>query len=213
MACVSCEVGKSSHAEGAQTDKARAGASVEASVCPECHGTGSLIEFYNHRRLESYCKNCEGRGVRVFRNGVEVKEGAKAAPASLHSGNVAGPAGVVALHASLRAGPGAGGDSDEEDGEAAAKRVAALEQDLARLEAKEAAYKQERADALALADQPAAPGVDRAGRDAAARQLAAALQAQLGRVGQAVARRRAQLERLRVRLGRVEGAGEAAGEA
>ncbi|GAX81701.1 hypothetical protein CEUSTIGMA_g9129.t1 [Chlamydomonas eustigma] len=47
---------------------------VVAKICIICHGTGTKVEEYNHRRLESFCSSCHGNGVNLYRNGVEIIE-------------------------------------------------------------------------------------------------------------------------------------------
>ncbi|KAG2424538.1 hypothetical protein HXX76_014419 [Chlamydomonas incerta] len=188
---------------------ARASTNVDASVCTQCHGTGTIIEIYNHRRLENYCQSCEGRGVRIFKNGVEVKEGAKAAslaalpPGALDSSNVKPPAGITEMHE--RASREQQGDEGEQGGASAGERAAALHAGLKRIATRTAAYTKERLEAMEVVKGPAPPGcVDPAGRQAAAQALMAALDLQLEKLE--MARRRKAAE-----LGRLEGHGAAAG--
>ncbi|KAG2448441.1 hypothetical protein HYH02_006333 [Chlamydomonas schloesseri] len=186
-----------------------AGSNVDASVCPHCQGTGTIVEIYNHRRLENYCQNCEGRGVRIFKNGVEVKEGAKVAslaglpPGALHSGNVKPPAGITEMHE--RAARGQGEDGEQPGGSDVAERVAALHADLKRIGTRTAAYAKERLEAVEVVNGPAPPGcADPAGRRAAAQALVAALDLQLEKLE--LARRKKAAA-----LGRLEGHGAGAG--
>ena len=46
---------------------------VEAKMCPTCMGLGIVHEEYNHRRMEKMCLQCEGQGVKIFKNGKEVE--------------------------------------------------------------------------------------------------------------------------------------------
>ncbi len=57
--CTGCDLGAAldqpapptaeSTGRGAQT---RSGSNVDAQVCAHCQGTGTIVEIYNHRRLE-----------------------------------------------------------------------------------------------------------------------------------------------------------------
>eukprot|EP00195_Chlamydomonas_chlamydogama_P011275 CAMPEP_0202899174 /NCGR_PEP_ID=MMETSP1392-20130828/7478_1 /ASSEMBLY_ACC=CAM_ASM_000868 /TAXON_ID=225041 /ORGANISM="Chlamydomonas chlamydogama, Strain SAG 11-48b" /LENGTH=255 /DNA_ID=CAMNT_0049585287 /DNA_START=99 /DNA_END=866 /DNA_ORIENTATION=- len=47
---------------------------ADVKVCPICQGSGVRIEIYNYRRLERMCETCDGKGVNVYRNGVEVQD-------------------------------------------------------------------------------------------------------------------------------------------
>lgn len=46
---------------------------VEAKMCPICNGMGIVSEEYNHRVMQKMCLQCNGEGVKVLKNGVEVK--------------------------------------------------------------------------------------------------------------------------------------------
>ncbi|KXZ55154.1 hypothetical protein GPECTOR_3g302 [Gonium pectorale] len=183
--------------EQEQIDKLKANskaaaAHVDASVCSHCHGTGTIVEIYNHRRLENYCQHCNGRGVHVYKNGVEVKE-TSAASATATSATARGPSGVVALHSRNAA-------DDGGDPVAASERAAALEQDLKKIAAKAAAYTRERLQVLAVMQQPASSSSDAEGRDQAARDLVAKLDIQLERLE--LVRRKKQAELTKLRGGR-----------
>lgn len=58
------------------TGTQKPGSDIDATVCPDCKGSGSIMEEYNHRRMEKFCTTCDGRGVRMYRNGTEIVEGA-----------------------------------------------------------------------------------------------------------------------------------------
>ncbi|GLC59922.1 hypothetical protein PLESTB_001554400 [Pleodorina starrii] len=214
--CVSCSIGSTPSTRQAEPSSTtgRPASNVEASICVYCHGTGTLVEIYNHRRLENFCKECDGRGVRVFKNGVEVQPGAAASnggrggPST--SSAAEGPAGLVALHRRKEAaaggmgGPRGEGSSDE--GEAVDERVAALQRDLQRITAKAALYAKERLDTLAILQRsqgissgssggPASAEAD--GRERAARDLVAQLDLQLDRLELARVKKQTVLERLR----------------
>ena len=42
-------------------------------MCPICQGMGVVHEEYNHRRMEKMCLTCDGQGVKVYKDGIEVK--------------------------------------------------------------------------------------------------------------------------------------------
>jgi hypothetical protein len=42
-------------------------------MCPICQGMGVVHEEYNHRRMEKMCVTCDGQGVKIYKDGVEVK--------------------------------------------------------------------------------------------------------------------------------------------
>ncbi|EFJ40759.1 hypothetical protein VOLCADRAFT_107983 [Volvox carteri f. nagariensis] len=213
--CMSCseEARPASQAE-LSSSSSRSTSSVHASVCAHCHGTGTLVEIYNHRRLENFCKDCDGRGVRVFKYGEEVQPGATAGGGPRTSSTAAAPAGVVALHSSHagtaaaaaaanKGGTGGGGTGTAPDGDevdavhGAGDKAAALQRDLSRIAARAALYSKERFDTLALLQQPHRSGAgDQEGRDQAARDLLAQLDLQLERLELARRKKERALERL-----------------
>ncbi|GIL85189.1 hypothetical protein Vretimale_10818 [Volvox reticuliferus] len=201
--CLSCSAGAQSARQPEPSSRSsRATSSVEASICPHCHGTGTLVEIYNHRRLENFCKECDGRGVRVFKNGVEVQPGAATAGrGALTSSSAAAPDGVVALHTS---GKGAAGQAangidgpSSDDEESVAEKAAVLQKDLQRISTKVASYTKERFDALAILQQPHSSGIaDSEGHKQAARDLVAQLDLQLERLELARRKKQLMLDRL-----------------
>lgn len=81
--------------------------------------------------------------MRLFKNGVEVKEGPKAAstaalpPGALNSSNVKPPAGITEMHERASREQG---DEGEQGGASSAERAAALHADLKRIATRTAAY-------------------------------------------------------------------------
>lgn len=45
---------------GDGTRERKLAANVDVNCCPLCKGAGTLIEDYNHRRLEKMCNHCGG---------------------------------------------------------------------------------------------------------------------------------------------------------
>ncbi|GLI60538.1 hypothetical protein VaNZ11_002685 [Volvox africanus] len=185
--CVNCSAGAQSARQAEPSSRSsRATSNVEASICSHCHGTGTLVEIYNHRRLENFCKECDGRGVRVFKNGVEVQPGA-ATVGPLTSSGAAAPAGVVALHRRSKEASGQAANSldrpSSDDEESVAEKAAALQKDLQRITVKVASHTKERLDTLAILQQPHSSWIaDPEGREQAARDLVAQLNLQLERL-------------------------------
>ncbi|GIL55426.1 hypothetical protein Vafri_10983 [Volvox africanus] len=201
--CINCSAdAQCAHQAEPSSRSSRATSNVEASICPHCHGTGTLVEIYNHRRLENFCKECDGRGVRVFKNGVEVQPGvATGGVGPLTSSGAAAPAGVVALH---RRSKGAAGQAANgigrhfpDDEESVAEKAAALQRDLQCIAVKVASYTKERFDTLAILQQPHSSGIaDPEGREQAARGLVAQLDLQLERLKLVQCKKQLALDRL-----------------
>lgn len=161
------------------------GSNVDARMCGQCQGQGKVVEIYNHRRLERYCETCEGRGVTVYKNGVEVREGA--------GGGARGSAAAGSGQAS------ASGMAGPDGPEVVAERIAKLQADLQQITKKLAGYTQERLELRAsLQPQPGAAsapgGGGDPGRAQAVQDVCAQLELQMERLELLRRKKAAQLE-------------------
>lgn len=59
---------------GADNTRIRKNAGVDSKVCTTCQGMGTYREEYNFRVMDKFCNDCNGKGVRLFKDGVEVKD-------------------------------------------------------------------------------------------------------------------------------------------